>query len=386
MIRKIFGLLLCMLVVKTTVAQSYLVTHRFIKQNILTGYFMQKPGTTMPEDDICINVAEAKNALYLKESSLPADGRMPWWSELVPQKTIPCTGTGYLLCATSFISYSSCGSYIYSSFNSTLTTFQRSKIPASNAFWIGTTSYCTVTPPLSASATTSTNQAARVAASSDTGATFRAAAAAAAVAAADVPPGPLNRCGVWPNCNGALSPDSVWIGITRTITVPANKTYYIGLAADNAFRLIVDGVALVQYGLDNNAFAYRMWHIFPVNLTAGNHTITIDARDWGRPGVMGAEIYNNTPAEITAATSYAGLNLIFSTKDLVGSNICSSPAYTPCTGENKRWVNGTCETAYRVCVSAVKVGNSYRNTYRYTWSDGYTTTFVLTASIPCTLE
>jgi hypothetical protein len=381
MIRKIFGLLLCILVVNTTVAQSYLVTHRFIKQNILTGYFMQKPGTSMPEDDICINVAEAKNALYLNESSLPTDGRMPWWSELVPQKTIPCTGTGYLLCATSFVSYSSCGSYIYTSFNSTLTTFQRTKIPASNTFWIGTSSYCTVTPPLSASAT-STSATANVAASQiisrDTSANLRVAAAAA-----DVPPGPLNRCGVWPNCNGALSPDSVWIGISRSITVPATKTYYIGLAADNAFRLIVDGVALVQYGTDINPFAYRMWHIFPVSLTAGNHTISIDAQDRGRPGIMGAEIYDNTPAEITAATSYAGLNLIFSTKDIVGTYICSTN-FTPCTGDGKKWINGRCETATAECISSVKLsGLLYRNTYQYTWSDGSTQVVVKTSPSPC---
>jgi hypothetical protein len=36
---------------------------------------------------------------------------------------------------------------------------------------------------------------------------------------------------------------------------------------------------------------------------------------------LGAEIYNNTAAELIAATSYADLNLIFSTKDYVGQPV-----------------------------------------------------------------
>jgi hypothetical protein len=39
------------------------------------------------------------------------------------------------------------------------------------------------------------------------------------------------------------------------------------------------------------------------------------------PAALGAEIYDNTAAEIIAATAYGDLNLVFSTKDYVGQPV-----------------------------------------------------------------
>lgn len=65
-------------------AQNSLVTHQFIQQKVAAGYFRQRPATTIPTDNKCITVAEAKAWLFLDETKLPTNGRMPWWSELVP--------------------------------------------------------------------------------------------------------------------------------------------------------------------------------------------------------------------------------------------------------------------------------------------------------------
>lgn len=361
MIRKILWLLICLITVKTAVAQNMLVTHRTIRQQVFAGVFMQKMGTVIPDDDACINVTEAKNLLYLNESVLPTNGRMPWNTELVPLRTIPCTG-GSPVCATTFLSYSACGSFIYGTgYNTTLTTFTRTQIPSSNAFWMGDGAQCKLAIPLS----------------NVTGAPT-----VSPTTPGTIPfPGPLNRCGIWPNCNGATSPVNLWVRIDRTITAPTSKTYYIGIAADNAFRVIIDGVLRFQLVTDKLPIVYRVWHILPITLTAGTHSINIDALDQGAPGVMGAEIYDNTAAQITAATSYAGLNLIFSTRDVVGESVCTVPV-PACNGEGQKVINGVCEQATVTCTS-VRSGNLWQNTYQYTWSDKSTLKVTKTESFNC---
>lgn len=73
-----------------TVATNYLVTHNEINQKTQEGYFIKKTGVTIPADNFCLTVAEAKAWLTLDETKLPANGRMPLWQELVP--TAQCTG------------------------------------------------------------------------------------------------------------------------------------------------------------------------------------------------------------------------------------------------------------------------------------------------------
>jgi len=74
-----------------TAGTNYLVTHNEINQKIQEGYFIKKSGVTVPADNLCLTVAEAKAWLTLDESQLPASGRMPVWQQLVP--TAQCTGT-----------------------------------------------------------------------------------------------------------------------------------------------------------------------------------------------------------------------------------------------------------------------------------------------------
>ncbi|MGO4291870.1 hypothetical protein [Chitinophaga sp. RAB17] len=76
--------LLALFLLQHLSAQNALVTHQFIQQKVAAGYFRQRPATTIPIDNKCITVAEAKAWLFLDETKLPTNGRMPWWSELVP--------------------------------------------------------------------------------------------------------------------------------------------------------------------------------------------------------------------------------------------------------------------------------------------------------------
>jgi len=46
-------------------------------------------------------------------------------------------------------------------------------------------------------------------------------------------------------------------------------------------------------------------------------------------------------------------------------------AVAGCTGANKRWVNGICETGVKTLVSSSQVGSTWNCVYKYVWSDGY---------------
>ncbi len=60
----------------------------------------------------------------------------------------------------------------------------------------------------------------------------------------------------------------------------------------------------------------EFFYIVPVNLVAGNNLF-----QWDGSGPAGLEVYDNTAAEIAAATDYSGLNLLYSSRDYVGQQL-----------------------------------------------------------------
>lgn len=132
--------------------------------------------------------------------------------------------------------------------------------------------------------------------------------------------GPLNRTSIW-TCQGSASgnrlPVDQWIGFSRCITVPETKVYYLGIGADNDYRITIDGVQILE-SITGDGYNFNLWHIYPITLTAGTHVINMEARNNGSAGAFGAEIYNNTMQQIAAATSYGQLTLLFSTRDMIG--------------------------------------------------------------------
>lgn len=145
--------------------------------------------------------------------------------------------------------------------------------------------------------------------------------------------GPLNRLGIWAcgpggiPCTTDCPPVDTPIGFSRQFMVPVSGVYYIGLGADNYMtatiqdgisgtRLIVeeDADAIGAYFGLTNDITFKSFLIYPFFLNAGPNIITITGVNTSAsPAVLGAEVYNNTEAEIVASTSIADLDIIFST-------------------------------------------------------------------------
>lgn len=143
--------------------------------------------------------------------------------------------------------------------------------------------------------------------------------------------GPMNRNGVWidSNCNGTK--DSLSAGVQCTISAQyvntgPSKTVYIGIAGDNDFRLVVNGVLIIDSSLSGissgNNVQFKFWHIFPVTLQTGlNLFNAVATGDGSVDDTIAMVVYNNTAAQIAAATSDASLNIIFGTASLIDEHI-----------------------------------------------------------------
>jgi hypothetical protein len=153
-------------------------------------------------------------------------------------------------------------------------------------------------------------------------------------APAQIDRGPLNRAGIWPcsstgqPCGSNCPPLNTDVGFSRQLQVPETGIYYIGVGADNFAKVTVqdsDGrrvlfsqnpTAIGQYfgeTGDPQQQVFASWLIYPVLLNAGPVILETVGVNSGSAGVMGAEIYNNSEAELIAATSYDDLDMIFST-------------------------------------------------------------------------
>lgn len=136
--------------------------------------------------------------------------------------------------------------------------------------------------------------------------------------------GPLNRTGLWTTTETSNQD----IGFSVCLTILTDKTYYIGVGCDNNAIIRLDGTTIItqdasaldaHYSVGGSCF--KIWHIYPVDLTVGPHIIELIGHNVSGAAALGAEVYDNTSAEIAAATTYGGLNLVFSTKDMRGEEI-----------------------------------------------------------------
>lgn len=146
---------------------------------------------------------------------------------------------------------------------------------------------------------------------------------------ADTTDGPLNRSGLWVPSPGL----NQQIGYSVCIDLPEDATYLIGIGTDNYGIINVDGNNIVTQNPTTLAAQYnamypgigdfvtfRIWHVYPVALIAGTRVLEVIGFNVSGPAALGAEVYNMTPAALSAATSYAGMGagLIFSSKDYIG--------------------------------------------------------------------
>lgn len=249
---------------------------------------------------------------------LSSDGTYCYTNITTPA-TPPSGGNSAIAIAKSFQSYSTCGSFIFNLGFNPNGTGTYTQIPSSNSFWVNGPNFCVDNNTTS---------------------------------------GPLNRTGIWIS----TIQDGQTVGFSQCLNISATTTYYIGCGADNSVIINLDGNNIITQDpvamyaafpfAGPNAAPFKMWCIYPVVIQAGNHVLEVIGYNTGSgPGdgaAIGIEIYQNTSAQIMAATDYTGLNLIFSTKNVVGQpiNIGSGGfGYTCPTGYSLQ----TCSSPF-VCV------------------------------------
>lgn len=137
----------------------------------------------------------------------------------------------------------------------------------------------------------------------------------------------MNVAGIWVLNGTAITgytPVNEYIGFSRKVTVTSARTIYIGMAADNDFKFLLNGVPLVDTssagGNIGGAPNFGYWNIYPLTLRAGDNYIEMYAQNYGSVAGFAAEIYDCSLAQLQSATTEAGLNIIFTTRDVVGQN------------------------------------------------------------------
>ena len=155
-----------------------------------------------------------------------------------------------------------------------------------------------------------------------------------------------------------------WWGGGSYITVPTTKTYYAAIIADDVFRLKLDGNVIVNISQSNwtnqnnynqmhynsrnpnlnshisvdmrgslgDNFGYSCYHIYPVSMSAGCHSISLEGRDTnGLYKGFSGFIINNTATQIANATSLNDLDVIWDTATSpLTYNFDTSPISSSC--------------------------------------------------------
>lgn len=137
----------------------------------------------------------------------------------------------------------------------------------------------------------------------------------------------LNKVGIWTSTPG--SPVDEWIGWTFCENIETTTTYYLGVAADDSYIVLLNGVEIIDHS--SQGFAFSSWKIFPITLNAGTNTFEVRVINTvlNSKATLGFEIYGNgaTLADLIsvnqdiAAGPSNDINtwIIFSTKDVVGN-------------------------------------------------------------------
>ena len=156
--------------------------------------------------------------------------------------------------------------------------------------------------------------------------------------------GPMNRCSISGNC-----PDNIYYGFNACLTVGATKTYYIGIGADNDYSLRIDGVKIIDTlggPYDDKSDAFAWWHVYPLTIGAGSHTIELLGLNKEDVEGFGCEIYDNTLAQLLAATSVSDLNIIYSSSAQTVANVVVDPATNTYLSSGftcpNGWIYSTC--------------------------------------------
>jgi len=171
--------------------------------------------------------------------------------------------------------------------------------------------------------------------------------------------GRLNDVGIWGT--GGSAPTCEWIGFTSCFELDSENQYYVGIGADNLCRFSIDGTLIFDLSVYGTAGTscftagtatavenFQRWHMIPFTLTSGLHIVEMVAFNLGAQASFGAEIYNNTIQELTAATATTMLNIVFTTIDITGQtfSLGENSGYSCPDG----YALNTCNTGTPYCV------------------------------------
>lgn len=158
--------------------------------------------------------------------------------------------------------------------------------------------------------------------------------------------GRLNTSGIF----GASAPfgTNTYTGIRFCVTIPATKTYYIGLAADDVIRITIDNQLIFDLGSTPfPSYNSTVWRIFPITLTAGQHNILLEQYNINGPGgtvTTGMEIYDapSLAALVSVPNSTAlAPYVLFTSSSLIGQPY-NNGWRTPGTGLAPEEMKYTC--------------------------------------------
>lgn len=193
--------------------------------------------------------------------------------------------------------------------------------------------------------------------------------------------GRLNFTGLWPTTTNPFDPINTWIGFTSCVDILSATTYYIGIAADDYFRLKLNGNLILEVNplflLNGKAYTpygstFATWSVFPITLQAGQNYIELEGFNAGGTAAFGAEIYSGDLQTLTATTTQIDLSAltIFSTSDLIGQNIpnIGSSGYTCPEG----YVLNSCSPT-QYCVRVVRTPCAKETTTTTTTTRNYIT-------------
>lgn len=131
--------------------------------------------------------------------------------------------------------------------------------------------------------------------------------------------GPLNRTAIWSDS----APDNIWLGFNVCIDIDTTKTYYVGVGADNHFKIKKDGEFIFvntylnpTYWGPGNGYPFKLWNIYPIEFSNGTHVLEVFGMNLGGAAGFGLEVYDNTKEELINATSVDDLNIIFDSRQV----------------------------------------------------------------------
>jgi hypothetical protein len=110
--------------------------------------------------------------------------------------------------------------------------------------------------------------------------------------------GRLNNAGIWLDVPFVCAAPQGSVSFDFCVNLETSKQYLIGLGGDNECRLYVDGNLIVTLnGTTNQRGPFLFWHVIPITLTAGQHTITLEGFNVSSAASFAGEIYDITLSE-----------------------------------------------------------------------------------------